>query len=145
MPALRPRVWRGESNSKRFRRQFEIRVPTFSTVKDARVCKKSREASEAAAAQGKFWEMHDILFENNQSLDLASLVTYATKIGLDVQQFETELLIDKYSERVQEDLSSGIRSGVNGTPTFFINGKRHNSGYDYEILKPAIVDAVGGA
>ncbi len=99
------------------------------------------QASEAAAAQGKFWEMHDILFQHGEELEPASLVEYAEAIGLDIPRFESELAAEKYAARVQEDLASGVRSGVNGTPTFFINGKRHNGGYDYESLMGALDEA----
>jgi protein-disulfide isomerase len=100
--------------------------------------RKAAMASEAAAAQGKFWEMHDLLFANAGKLELADLLGYAAILELDVQKFETELLIDTYAPRVQEDVASGVRSGVNGTPTFFINGVRHNGGYTIESLKEGL-------
>jgi protein-disulfide isomerase len=100
--------------------------------------RKAAEASEAASAQGKFWEMHDLLYRNAENLEPADLVEYAGELGLDVERFTTELAIDTYASRVQEDTASGVRSGVNGTPTFFINGKRHNGGYDYESMAAAL-------
>jgi len=100
--------------------------------------RKAAMASEAAAAQGKFWEMHDLLFANAGKLELADLLSYAATLELDVQRFETELLIDTHAPRVQEDVASGVRSGVNGTPTFFINGVRHNGGYTIESLKEGL-------
>jgi protein-disulfide isomerase len=99
--------------------------------------RKAAQASEAAAAQGKFWEMHDALF-TEQKLEPHDLRRYAEQIGLDVRRFDEELAGDVYAARVQEDLASGIRSGVNGTPTFFINGSRHNGGYDYDSLMTAM-------
>jgi protein-disulfide isomerase len=100
--------------------------------------RKAAEAAEAAGAQGKFWEMHDLLFTNNAALQLGNIARYAESLGLDMQRFNSEIQNDTYAARVQEDLASGIRSGVNGTPTFFLNGKRHNGGYDYESLIGAI-------
>lgn len=84
------------------------------------------EAAEAAGAQGKFWEMHDQLFENQHALDAASLVAHARAIGLDLEQFSDELDAGIHTARVREDFLSGVRSGVNGTPTFYINGVRYD-------------------
>jgi len=96
------------------------------------------EAAEAAAAQGAFWEMHDRLFERQRALDDESLVSYAAELGLDADRFRQELIAGTYAKHVQEDFRSGIRSGVNGTPTFFINGKRHDGDYDLESLLAAL-------
>src|SRR5712692_10300123 len=85
------------------------------------------ETAEAAAAQGKFWEMHDFLYENQGSLgDEGFFARYAKKLGMDVKRLERESAQHVHSARVQEDYMSGIRSGVNGTPTFFINGLRYD-------------------
>src|SRR5437867_11304999 len=83
------------------------------------------EAAEAAGAQGKFWEMHDILFENQNALEDEDLPRYAAALGLDVPRFMTDVLAGKYAWRVRADFKSGVRGGVNGTPTFFINGERY--------------------
>jgi protein-disulfide isomerase len=96
------------------------------------------EAAEAAGAQGKFWQMHDTLFENQQALDFESLVGYAEEVGLNVERFATELENHVYAPRVREDFISGIRSGVNGTPTFFIHGVRHEGSFDFETMLEAI-------
>jgi len=82
------------------------------------------ETAEAAAAQGMFWEMHDALFENQGRLEFDDLIVYATNLGLDVARVARELEGREYMPRVKEDVGSGVRSGVNGTPTFFINGER---------------------
>jgi protein-disulfide isomerase len=100
---------------------------------------KAAEASEAAGAQGKFWEMHDLLFQRAPELEDAQLLEYAADLGLDLKKFQTDLVTEIYVPRIQEDVTSGVRSGVNGTPTFFINGKRHNGGYDYESLTAAML------
>jgi protein-disulfide isomerase len=82
------------------------------------------EAAEVAAAHQRFWEMHDLLFENQDALEDADLVEYAGRLGLDVTGFRGDLERGAYSKDVEEDFSTGIRSGVNGTPTFFVNGER---------------------
>jgi protein-disulfide isomerase len=82
-------------------------------------------AAETAGAQGKFWQMHDILFENQNRLDDAGLVAYASRIGLDLKKFETDFEKPMFSEKVQSDFEGGIRSGVNGTPSFFVNGEKY--------------------
>jgi protein-disulfide isomerase len=100
--------------------------------------RKAAMAAEAAGAQGMFWQMHDLLFQNASALSIADLIRYATDLGLDVARFELELSSDVYAPRVQEDVSSGVRSGVNGTPTFFINGVRHNAGYTVDDLREGL-------
>jgi protein-disulfide isomerase len=95
---------------------------------------QAAEAAESAAAQGRFWEMHDRLFENQRRLDRSGLLSHARTLGLDVERIERELDEHAYEARVRNDFLSGIRSGVNGTPTFFINGRRHNGSYDLETL-----------
>ncbi len=99
------------------------------------------EAAEAAAAQGKFWEMHDMLYENQEALDPENLVEYATALGLDIPRFTREMNEHVYASRVKEDFRSGVRSGVNGTPTFFINGERYNGPYDVRSMLAAIREA----
>lgn len=92
------------------------------------------EASEIAAQDGKFWEMHDTLFENQNALDDESLVSYAEQIGLDSEKFAEDLQSGAFEDEVREDFMGGVESGVNGTPTFFINGVRYNGSFDYESL-----------
>ncbi len=104
----------------------------------------SAEAAEAAGGQGKFWDMHDFLFENQESLGDTELIDEAHTLGLDTDQFAQDMEEHVYLRRVQEDFRSGIRSGVNGTPAFFINGHRHNGGYDLESLWEAVVIAKKG-
>jgi protein-disulfide isomerase len=99
---------------------------------------QAAEAAEAAAAQGRFWEMHDLLFENQKRLRDEDLRAYAERIGLDLERFDKELAEDVHAPRVREDFMSGVRSGVNGTPTFFINGARHDDAYDTDTLLAAL-------
>jgi protein-disulfide isomerase len=96
------------------------------------------ETAEAADAQGKFWEMHDLLYENQQHLEAADLHRYAEQLGLDVDRFDDELARHVHAERVREDFMSGVRSGVNGTPTFYVNGVRHDGDYELETLLAAL-------
>jgi protein-disulfide isomerase len=100
------------------------------------------EAAEAAGGQGKFWPMHDMLYENQDALEPEDLVRYARSLRLDLPRFVKELSEHVWAERVREDFRSGVRSGVNGTPTFFINGVRHDGGYDMASLLAAIEEAV---
>ena len=87
------------------------------------------EAAESAGAQGMFWEMHDALYENQQALDDGALLSYGEEIGLDTGQLATDLQDGTYRPRVREDFRSGVRSGVNGTPSFFINGSRYDGNW----------------
>jgi protein-disulfide isomerase len=96
------------------------------------------EAAEAAGAQGKFWEMHDTLFENQEALERDDLLQYATNLGLDVGAFTNQLATHAYASKVREDFMSGVRSGVNGTPSFFINGVLHRGGYELNSLLTAV-------
>jgi protein-disulfide isomerase len=96
------------------------------------------ETAEFAGANGKFWEMHDGLFENQRNLGPELLAELAQSLGLSVESLQKALNEGTYTERVKEDFSGGVRSGVNGTPTFFINGMRHDEGFDFEALVEAI-------
>jgi len=99
---------------------------------------QAAEAAEAANGQGRFWEMHDYLYEHQRHLEDADLHAYAEQLGLDLDRFDRELADHTYAERVREDFMSGVRSGVNGTPSFYINGIRHDASYDYETLLSAL-------
>ena len=103
------------------------------------------EVAEAAAAQGKFWEMHDWLFRHQLHLDDDGLLEGAREVGLDVERVRREIADGAHRARVREDFTTGIRSGVNGTPTFYINGVRHDNDYNFETLLAALekVDTSG--
>lgn len=96
------------------------------------------EASEAAAAQGKFWPMHDLLFEHQQALEAPDLVEYAAQLGLDTDRFRRETASHAHQDRVQQDALSAIHSGAHGTPTFFINGVRREGAWEFDDLLSAI-------
>ncbi len=87
------------------------------------------EAAEAAGAQGRFWEMHDVLYEHQRALGDRALIAYATEIGIDAARVERELESGTYADKVRADFRGGVRSGVNGTPTFFINGERYDGAW----------------
>ena len=92
------------------------------------------EAAEAADAQGRFWEMYDLLFAHQDALDPEDLHGYAAELGLDVERFSQELQTRRHAPRVARDVESADQSGVAGTPTFFINGRRHHGAYDLPTL-----------
>ena len=103
---------------------------------------RAAEAAEAAGAQGHFWEMHDLLFHNQDALEDADLLAYAAQIGIDAQRVARELAAGTYAKRVRDDFRGGVRSGVNGTPTFFINGVRYDGNWsDTAEFMQALTDA----
>jgi protein-disulfide isomerase len=95
---------------------------------------QAAEAAEAAASQGKFWQMHDLLYENQKHLRDQDLRRYAVELALDLERFDRELAEHVHAARIHEDFMSGVRSGVNGTPTFYINGVRHDDSYEIGAL-----------
>jgi len=96
------------------------------------------EAAEAAGAQGRFWEMHNFLFENHKAFDNGNLARCAKALGLDTGRFDREIVDNLYQIRVREDFMSGVRSGVYTTPRFFINDMRHDDSSDFDTLLDAI-------
>jgi Na+/H+ antiporter NhaA len=96
------------------------------------------EAAEAAAAQGAFWEMHDRLLEHQDALAPADLYRHAADLGLDLERFSEDLRHRRHAPRVAEDVQSADASGVSGTPTFFVNGRRHQGVYDVDTLTRAV-------
>jgi Na+/H+ antiporter NhaA len=99
------------------------------------------EASEAAAAQGRFWEMHDALLAHQGELDQRQLAQYAQEIGIDPEPMLSALHRREYAARVSEDVASADESGVSGTPTFFVNGRRHYGAYDVDTLSTEVTAA----
>ncbi len=96
------------------------------------------EAAEAAARQGKFWEMHDVLLDNQADLRVPALLANAVDLGLDLERFEADLRRRAGASRIAEDVDSADLSGVSGTPTFFVNGQRHHGAFDIETLSKAV-------
>jgi protein-disulfide isomerase len=96
------------------------------------------EAAEAAGVQGRFWEMHDLLLAHQEKLHIGDLLKYAEQVGLDPDRFHDDMMRRVSTDRISADLESADLSGVSGTPTFFVNGKRHYGAYDVHTLKEAI-------
>ncbi len=100
------------------------------------------ETAEFAAVHNRFWEMHDGIFENQDSLGPRLFQQLATRFGLDEAKLADALQTGAFAARVERDFSSGVRSGVNGTPTFYINGRRHDSDFEFETLADALRQAL---
>ena len=99
------------------------------------------ELAEAAGERGKFWQMHGILYQNQHALEDRDLVGYAAQIDIPPEWAASALRTHEFAPRVREQFMSGVRSGVNGTPTFFINGVRHDGGWDERSLLAAVQSA----
>ena len=100
------------------------------------------EAAECAGAQNKFWEMHDILYENQQALEDENLLEYAEILELNMSRFQNDFYNHNFAGLIREDFLSGVRSGVNGTPTFYINRMRYNDSWDQETLTRTLIDII---
>ncbi|MDQ4127086.1 MAG: DsbA family protein [Actinomycetota bacterium] len=120
------------------RMRFVFRVFPLTQLHEH--AQSAAEAAEAAAAQGKFWEMHDRLFEAHRRLADQDLRSYAREVGLDGRRFDEELAQHAHAHKVREDLQSALRSGAPGTPAFFINGVRHQGAHNLKTLLAAIED-----
>ncbi|WP_375758005.1 DsbA family protein [Corallococcus exercitus] len=106
---------------------------------------QAAEAASAADAQGRFWEMHDLLFEHQDALERPGLLALAEALALDMDRFRADLDSHRFEARVQRDFMDGVRSGVNGTPTFFANGHRHDGPFDADSLLDAPTGGVGAS
>ena len=98
-------------------------------------------AAEAAASQGRFWEMHDLLYESQDELGEEDLMRYAAELGLDLRRFEEDLANDHHAWRIEEDRLGGDRAGVGGTPALFVNGVRYAGPMDLDGLLAAVEEA----
>ena len=99
-------------------------------------------AAEAASKQNKFWEMHDMLFERQAEFSENAFVVFGNDLGLNLHQFKKDLTDETLSERVQMDFESGMRSGVNGTPSFYINEHKYNGSYDFDSMHQEIAEKI---
>jgi protein-disulfide isomerase len=95
---------------------------------------EAAEAAEAASQQGRFWEMHDLLFRNQNALQRKNLIAYAENLQLDIDRFRSELKKKAYEDRVREDFRRGVQNGVYKTPGLFLNGVRHDAAWDRDTL-----------
>lgn len=102
---------------------------------------RAAAAAEAAGEQGRFWEMHDVLFAHQKELDAEHLVRFARELGLDEERFRADLASPAIAARVAEDRAAGEAAGVSGTPAFFIDGRRYSGFYDVESLVDELEDA----
>lgn len=121
------------------RMQFAFR--NFPLLEMHEYAQVAAEAAESAAAQGKFWEMHSMIYSNQDDLDVDHLYAWARSIGLDMDRFEQDLSDHAYEGKVHEDFMSGVRSGVNGTPTLFINGQRYEGPVELHALLDRLNEA----
>lgn len=94
--------------------------------------------AEFAAPHHKFWEMHDMLYENQDALELEDLMSYASRLNLSPEELQKSIENETFAPKIQADFMGGVRSGVNGTPCFFINGKRHEGSFEFDALAAAI-------
>jgi protein-disulfide isomerase len=106
---------------------------------------EAAEAAECASSQGKFWEMHDCMFENRGAFDELHLARCARELGLDLRQFRREMKEHVHLAKVRAGRKAGVRRGVVGAPTFFINSLRHESAFGLATLLPAVQAAIGGS
>ena len=123
---------------KHFGKRLRFVFRNFPLTEAHPMAQSAAETAEFAAAHGKFWEMHDAIYENQASLSVEFLRELAEGMGLSGQALIKSLKSQEYAEKVRADFMGGVRSGVNGTPTFFINGHRHDAPFDYEDLVAGI-------
>jgi protein-disulfide isomerase len=117
-------------------------LPLTETHPDAQ---RAAEASEAAAAQGAFWEMHDALYANRGRFSEADVVALAARLGLDAERFRAELVSGAYAARVARDADAARAAGLASTPTFYVNGRRHEGAFDAGSLVDALTSDPAGA
>jgi protein-disulfide isomerase len=125
---------------KRFGKELRFVFRNFPLNEMHPHAESAAETAEFAGAQGKFWKMHDLLYENQEKLGSALYGELAQSLGLSVSALRDALESGAYRGRIRDDFSGGVRSGVNGTPAFYINGKRHDDSFDLETLERAIRD-----
>jgi protein-disulfide isomerase len=124
---------------------FRFVFRNFPLTSLHRHAQQAAEAAEGAAGQDRFWQMHDLLFENQRHLRDHDLHDYAAKLGLDVELFDQELAEHVHAARIEDDSTNGARSGVSGTPTFYINGVRHDDSYEFDSLLAALERAAASS
>jgi protein-disulfide isomerase len=125
---------------KRLGKRLCFAFRNFPLINSHPHAERAAEAAEAAAAQGRFWEMHDLLYENQEALEDEDLARYASALGLDARRLMNEVRAGAQMDRIREDFRSGARHDVNGTPSFFINGLRYDGMADVEGLLEALTE-----
>jgi protein-disulfide isomerase len=122
----------------RFGEELRLRLAALAAQRRAYHAELAAEAAEAAAAQNAFWPMHDTLLDHQEELTPGALTRYAADLGLDVDRFWDDVHGHRHADRIAEDVASADASGVAGTPSFFINGRRHEGAYDLATLSDAV-------
>jgi protein-disulfide isomerase len=128
----------------RFGKKLRFVFRNFPLKQMHPMAEPAAETAEFAATHGKFWEMHDAIFENQKQLAPELLFELALQLKLSTEDLRTALQDETFAKRVRHDFVAGVRSGVNGTPTFFINGERLDTAWEYDDLVAAI-EGAGGA
>jgi protein-disulfide isomerase len=128
---------------KHFRRDLRFAYRHFPLTTVHPMAKPAAEAAEFAGSLGQFWTMHDALFANGHRLSLPTLLLIAGQLGLDLDRLRDALAHNRFAAKVEADFAGGIRSGVNGTPCFFINGRRYDGSYEPMSLGGAVQAALG--
>jgi protein-disulfide isomerase len=123
---------------KHFGRRLRFVFRNFPLTQIHPNAQTAAEAAEFAGAHGRFWEMHDRIYENQDRLGLPLLFTLAEELGLDPQDLRAALTAGEFEPRVRRDFLSGVRSGVNGTPTFFLGEQRHDGPWEFDDLVRAL-------
>ncbi len=123
---------------KKFGTKMSFKFKNFPITESHPHALHAAHAAESAKLQGKLEEMHDLIFEHQDALEDSDLLTYAKKLNLGEKKFIKDFESKKVADIVKKDFLEGARKGVNGTPTFFINGTRHDDEYDYKTLESAI-------
>jgi len=123
---------------KHFGRRLRFVFRNFPLTQIHPNAQAAAEAAEFAGANGRFWEMHDLIYENQERLSPPLLLALAEELGLDPPALREALAAGEFEPRVRRDFLSGVRSGVNGTPTFFIGGQRHDGPWEFADLVAAI-------
>jgi protein-disulfide isomerase len=132
-----------ESLRRNFGEQLLFAFRHFPILHSHPHAEAAAEAVEAAGAQGKFWEMYDLVYTHQSALELADLEEYARRLGIDAEEVAHDVRRRRFAEKIRADLHSGAISGVNGAPTFFVNGERHDGPWDYDSLVEALTTAGG--
>ena len=141
MSPLRARLPNCQTLQKHFGRRLRFVFRNFPLAQLHPHAESAAESAEFAGSKGKFWEMHDLLYENQAQLGMALYEALADAFGLSAIELREALAIREFLPRVRADFAGGVRSGVNGTPTFFINGQRHDGPWDFEGLRTAIEES----
>lgn len=126
---------------KHFGKRLRFVFRNFPLVESHPHAEIAATAAEFAGTHNKFWEMHDILYENQEFLDIPDLLNYAQLLNLSAKDLHTTIINKTFASKIKNDFMGGVRSGVNGTPSFFINGNRHDGSFEYEDLLIALEQA----